>query len=266
MRESIYRSKRENQSMGLEGKVCVVIGASSGIGAGIAEAVAKQKPDHIVLAARRREALNELRNKLHTTYKTDSLIIPTDITDYSQIEKLMQETKDHFGRIDYVVNAAGMIQSETPIEKVTPEYRRQITAANQIQVGDVASIITPYFQQQGHGVYLVISSQAGFPQNAFAGEAEYNATKAAVNQMILSIDNGYAPARKNGSMIYAFAVGPGFINTEEAKRQFPAFAKAIESSPTPLEFGERTIIPYLQNPSKMHEKYGSVRLVDTVKA
>ncbi len=81
----------------------VVVGATGGIGSAVARKLADAGAT-LVLAARDSSKLDALASELSTT---EVLCVPTDITDLSQVETLMQKTVEHFGQIDALINAAG---------------------------------------------------------------------------------------------------------------------------------------------------------------
>ncbi|MBE9162010.1 MULTISPECIES: SDR family oxidoreductase [Microcoleaceae] len=87
----------------MQDKVVVVVGATGGIGSAVARKLADAGAT-LVLAARDSSKLDALASELSTT---EVLCVPTDITDLSQVETLMQKTVEHFGQIDALINAAG---------------------------------------------------------------------------------------------------------------------------------------------------------------
>ncbi|MBE9123768.1 SDR family oxidoreductase [Tychonema sp. LEGE 07199] len=87
----------------MQDKVVVVVGATGGIGSAVARKLADAGAT-LVLAARDSSKLDALASELSIT---EVLCLPTDITDLSQVETLMQKTVEHFGQIDALINAAG---------------------------------------------------------------------------------------------------------------------------------------------------------------
>jgi NADP-dependent 3-hydroxy acid dehydrogenase YdfG len=87
----------------MQNKVVVIVGATGGIGSAVAHKLASSGAT-LVLAARDSSRLDALAGELSTT---KVLSVPTDITDLSQVETLMQKAVGHFGQIDALVNAAG---------------------------------------------------------------------------------------------------------------------------------------------------------------
>ncbi len=256
--------------MSLANKVVVILGASSGIGEGIAYAVASQHPQRLVLAARRKDKLDELAGQLHAEYGTDTAVVPTDATSLPALKSLITSTIHDYGRLDVFVNSAGVIQEPLQIEDMverlddlSQDALHTIIQTNFVQVLHSTRWLIPHFRRQRHGILITISSRAG--KLAYAGEAAYCATKAGVDHMTRSLDEDFKLLRKQGMEIYAFTLGPGFINTAEAKRKFPHAVEDIEKAPTPREFG-KIVLDYLLYPDLKYSKHGAVVHLDTAKS
>ena len=248
--------------MTLEGKVIAVLGASSGIGAGIVRSIAKESPRAIILGARRENMLKELANTLNT----ETLTVQTDVTSEESLRNFFEIAIKKYGQVDAVINSAGVIQKGNPIEKLHLEEIDRIIYSNLNQTMHVAHYAIPIFKKQGNGIYIVISSQAG--TYAFPNETAYCASKAGLDQFIRSLDEEIKAwtkePRPKGNQIYAFSIAPGFINTEEAKRQFPELAEKIEHATTPDQFGE-IVKFFIENPDKKYQEKGPVHLIETLR-
>ncbi|MFZ4730494.1 MAG: SDR family NAD(P)-dependent oxidoreductase, partial [Pseudanabaena sp.] len=90
----------------LEGKVAIITGASAGIGAATAIALAEEGA-YVAIAARRADKLNEVAQKIEASGGKVLQVI-TDVTDEAQVQNLIAKTKETFGRIDILVNNAGI--------------------------------------------------------------------------------------------------------------------------------------------------------------
>ena len=244
--------------MNLEGKVIVVIGASSGIGEGITRAIAEKNPLAIVLAARREELLREIASSL----SCETFVQKTNVNDDESVRYLLEQTHKKYQRIDAVVNSAGVMKKGS-IEDMSVEDIDLVLNTNLRQAIIVGKYIAPIFKQQGNGIYLVISSQAG--KIAFAGETAYCASKGGVDHFMRSLSEEWSPQKDEERKLYAFAIGPGFINTAEVKEQYPNFAAKIEArAPKPTEFG-RIVIEYLASPKLKYSEGGAVHYIDTLR-
>jgi len=94
--------------MDLKNKVIVITGASSGIGEATAHLLAADGAK-LVLMARREERMQELAQKLMDEHKTDSMVIKLDVTDREAVLEAFEEVKKNYGRIDVLINNAGLM-------------------------------------------------------------------------------------------------------------------------------------------------------------
>ena len=111
----------------LDGRIAIVTGASSGIGAAVARALAAEKMK-VVLAARRPGKLAETAAGIEAEGGT-ALPVPTDVTDEAQVEALFAKAVEAFGRVDLVVSCAGVPQA-TPLEQMSAAEWRMVMDAN----------------------------------------------------------------------------------------------------------------------------------------
>jgi NADP-dependent 3-hydroxy acid dehydrogenase YdfG len=96
------------EDQGVQFKVIVITGASSGLGRGAALELAKQG-GQLILAARRGDLLDELAQEcLNQPGGTNAFAVPTDVTKVEEVEKLMQAALGHFGHVDLWINVAGV--------------------------------------------------------------------------------------------------------------------------------------------------------------
>jgi NAD(P)-dependent dehydrogenase (short-subunit alcohol dehydrogenase family) len=111
----------------LQERVAIVTGASSGLGKAIAEAFAVEAAS-VVLAARRQEVLEQVAAGIRANGGT-ALAVPTDVTQEPQVLALFAKTLEAFGRVDIVVNNAG-VPTRIPTEDITLDYWRQVLDVN----------------------------------------------------------------------------------------------------------------------------------------
>ena len=113
----------------LEGKICVITGASSGIGAAAAKMFAKEGAK-VVMAARRKELMDAVAG-LIVKAGGEAFVVPTDITDQTQVDNLFTKTMEKYGKIDVLVNVAGAISTGLrPIDSCTDEELERIVNTN----------------------------------------------------------------------------------------------------------------------------------------
>ncbi|MBD2410180.1 oxidoreductase [Nostoc calcicola FACHB-389] len=162
----------------LKEKVAIITGASSGIGEATAIALAAEGAK-VVLAARRGQLLEALAERINAS-GGKALPIVADITDETQAYNLVAKTNAELGRIDIVVNNAGIALLGT-IETGNPADWRRSFDINVLGVLYITHAALPILKQQQSGHIVNISSVAG--RTARAGVGVYNATKWGVNAL-----------------------------------------------------------------------------------
>lgn len=162
----------------LDGKVALVTGASSGIGEAtalcLAEAGAK-----VALSARRVDRLEGLVAKIEAM-GGEALAIPGDMTVEADAKKAVEETVACFGRIDILINSAGVMQAGG-IEGCDTVLYKQVIDINLMGTVYTCAAAVPHMLEQGVGDIITISSLAGRKGGAMT--SAYSASKHAVNFM-----------------------------------------------------------------------------------
>ncbi len=160
--------------MDLDGRTVVVTGASSGIGAATARLLAAAGA-HPVLAARRADRLESLSAELG-----GALAVQTDVTVPAEVDRLVQQTLDRYGRIDGLVNNAGVSLHER-LDVLDLDNFSQVLALNVVSLVAMTQAVLPTMRAAGSGRIVNISS--GTTRMALPGVGAYAATKAAVNML-----------------------------------------------------------------------------------
>ena len=201
---------------GLDGKVCLVTGAARGIGRAIAIALAEAGGE-VALGLRDAATGADLAEEI------GALPLQMDVTDLDQVERAIAAAREHFGRLDVLVNNAGIGPPETPAEDVRVEEFDATVALNLKGTFFASQAAGRVMIAQGSGRIVNLSSQAGFV--ALPGEAVYCMTKAAISHLTkcLAVEWG-----KHG--ITVNAVAPTFIATPgtEPALDDPAFRADVE--------------------------------------
>ena len=156
----------------LTGKVAVITGASSGIGAAVAAALATEGC-HIVLAARRTAALESVKKRL-VVREGKVIIQRTDVTKKEQVDALMQTAEDELGPVDLLVSCAGVMYFTLMANTVTDEWERTVDV-NCKGLLNCLSATVPSMVERGAGHIVAISSDAG--RKVFPGLGVYSASK-----------------------------------------------------------------------------------------
>jgi len=173
-RSSSRRSPRIDRQQ-LNGRTIVVTGASSGVGRGVALALARHGAN-LVLAARRTEALEALAVEVQAL-GVAALAVPTDVADVAQMTALAEQAEQRFGRIDGWINNAGVVAvgrfEEVPLED---HLRLLDTNVKGVVIG--SHLALQRFRRQGYGRLVNVASVDGEIPHAY--QASYSASKAAV--------------------------------------------------------------------------------------
>ena len=184
---------------GLDGRAAVITGAGTGIGRGVALVLAEHGAD-IVLAGRRPEPLEETAGDIEALGRR-ALVVPTDVTEVAQCERLVERAVAEMGRLDILVNNAGGSTTK-PIAAWTPEEWHQVVDLNLGSVWFLSRLAAEPMVAQGKGAIVNISS--GSSMFAFPIGAPYGASKAAVNNLTASFAAAWTP---KGIRVNALAVG-----------------------------------------------------------
>ena len=191
----------------MEGKVAIVTGASSGIGRASALEFSRNGTD--VVAVGRIEAdLNTLRDE---SREFPGSIRPhlADVTELSQVDRLISETVDHFGQIDVLVNAAGILKPGN-IENTTLDEWDKMMGINVRSVFYLMQTCVPHLEN-AKGNIVNVSSVTGL--RSFPNVLAYCVSKAAVDQLTRCSALELAPKG-----IRVNAVNPGVVVTNIHKR------------------------------------------------
>ena len=188
-------------------KVAIVTGASSGIGRATALLFAKNGAD-VVALGRNESELNAVRDEARDEQGSIRIHLG-DITEISQVERLISETRDHYGRIDTLVNAAGIIKSGS-IENTTLDDWDKMMNINLRSVFYVMQKCIPHLEES-KGSIVNVSSVTG--TRAFPNVLAYCVSKAATDQLTRCTALELAPKG-----IRVNAVNPGVVITNLHKR------------------------------------------------
>lgn len=191
-------------SNNIEGKVVVITGASSGLGEATARFLSAQGAI-VVLGARRVDRLQSLADELNGS-GGKALAITTDVTDYDQVKKLVDATVQTFGRVDVMLNNAGLMPS-SPLERLkVDDWNRMIDVNIKGVLYGIAAAL-PYMKEQKAGHIINVSSVAG--HKVRAGGAVYAATKHAVRALSEGLRQEVKPYN-----IRTTVISPGAVATE----------------------------------------------------
>jgi 3-oxoacyl-[acyl-carrier protein] reductase len=188
-------------------KVVIVTGSSKGIGAATIKYYANNNYNVVINYNHSLDDAQKLYDEVSKT--TDAILVQADISKEEDVKKLMDETIKAFGRIDTLVNNAG-IAIDTTLEDKTVENFRRIIDVNLIGTFLTCKHIGTYMKEQGTGSIINISSTNGL-DSYYPYSMDYDASKAGVISLSHNFALLYAPnVRVN-------TICPGWVNTEMNK-------------------------------------------------
>jgi NAD(P)-dependent dehydrogenase (short-subunit alcohol dehydrogenase family) len=192
----------------LDREVAIVTGASAGIGAATARALARRGA-RVVLAARRAERLDAQVAAI-TRAGGSALAVPTDVADPLQVEALVRRTLDVYERVDVLVNNVGG-GAFAPLTLEPAEITRMIDA-NLTGAILLVRAVLPGMIERRHGAIIAVAAVTG----AVALDPLYSATKFGLRGFTLSLRRQVA-----GSGVAVSVISPGYIQTDPAHRSRP---------------------------------------------
>jgi 3-oxoacyl-[acyl-carrier protein] reductase len=186
--------------LGLNGKVAIVTGASRGVGRAIAFALAAEGCG-LSIVARGRKALDETADQLWSG-GAETLAIVADLTVAQDINRIVQATMDHFGRIDILVHNAGGAKGQNIFDTSDEDWEEAL-ALNILALTRLVKLVAPIMSQQGEGRIITVSSIFG---RESGGRTAYNSLKAALISLTKSLARQFAP-----NNILVNSVAPGSL-------------------------------------------------------
>jgi NADP-dependent 3-hydroxy acid dehydrogenase YdfG len=215
-------------SNNIEGKVVVITGASSGLGEATARLLSAQGA-MVALGARRADRLQALAEQL-TRNGGRALALATDVTDRDQVKNLVDAAVRGYGRIDVMINNAGLMP-QAPLERLqVDEWDRMIDVNIKGVLYGIAAAL-PYMKHQKAGHIINVSSVAG--HKVKPGATVYAATKFAVRALSEGLRLEVKPYN-----IRTTVISPGAVATE-----LPNSVTDPDTAERIREFYKETAIP-----------------------
>lgn len=208
---------------GLTGKVALVTGASRGIGAAIAEALAASGA-HVVITARTTAGLEQVEDRIHQSGGT-ATIAPVDLTDGESIAKLGAAIAGRWPALDMLVLNAATLGSLGPVGSIDGKEFNRVLTLNLLANQALIAAFDPLLRKSDAGRLVAVTSSVGQQPRAFWGA--YGASKAALETLVLS----YAEEVRNISPVRVAIVDPGATATQMRARAFPGEDPATVKQP-----------------------------------
>jgi NAD(P)-dependent dehydrogenase (short-subunit alcohol dehydrogenase family) len=194
-------------------KLALVTGASRGIGAATAEALADAGA-HVILIARTAPALEEVEERIHQAGGT-ATIAPLDLTDGESIGKLAGAVAERWQKLDILVLNAAMLGSLTPVQDIDPKEYSRILSLNLLANQALLAAFDPLLKNADRADVIAVTSSVGAEPRAFWGA--YGSSKAALETLL----GAYADETEYLGRLRVHIVDPGATRTRMRALAFP---------------------------------------------
>jgi NAD(P)-dependent dehydrogenase (short-subunit alcohol dehydrogenase family) len=199
--------------MKFAGQLALVTGASRGIGAATALALAKEGA-HVVITARSADGLEKIEEQIHAA-GGNATIAPLDLTDGDSIGRLATAISGRWDGLDILVLNAAMLGSLGPVPAIDGKEFNKILTLNLIAQQALIAGFDPMLRKSANARLVAITSSVGRKPRAFWGA--YGASKAALETLVLS----YGEEMRNLGKIRTAIVDPGRTRTEMRANAYP---------------------------------------------
>jgi NAD(P)-dependent dehydrogenase (short-subunit alcohol dehydrogenase family) len=230
-------------SKSLSGKLALVTGASRGIGAATAEALAAAGA-HVILVARTTSALEEVEERIHEA-GGNATIAPLDLTDGESIGKLAVAVAERWKKLDILVLNAAMLGSLTPVQDIDPKEYSRLLSLNLLAPQALIAAFDPLLRSAERADVVALTSSVGAEPRAFWGA--YGSSKAALETLL----GTYADETAFTNRILIHIVDPGATRTRMRALAFPG---EEPESVKPPEVVARAIVDRLMGETATGEK------------
>ncbi len=206
-----------------EGKLALVTGASRGIGAATAEALASAGA-HVVLVARTGSALEAVEERIHDAGGS-ATIAPLDLTDGASIGKLAVAIGERWDKLELLVLNAAMLGSLTPVQDIDPKEYSRILSLNVLANQALVAAFDPLLRKAERADVVALTSSVGGEPRAFWGA--YGSSKAALETLL----GAYADETAHTGRIRVHIIDPGATRTRMRALAFPGEEPEAVKSP-----------------------------------
>jgi NAD(P)-dependent dehydrogenase (short-subunit alcohol dehydrogenase family) len=197
----------------LDGRLALVTGASRGIGAATAEALAKAGA-HVILTARNSQGLEEVEERIHADGGS-ATIAPMDLTQGESIGKLAAAVAERWGKLDVLVLNAAMLGALTPVQDIDAKEFARLVSLNLLAPQALIAAFDPLLRKSDKAEVVALTSSVGKEPRAFWGA--YGSSKAALETLVAAYADETAFTKK----LRVHIVDPGATRTRMRQLAFP---------------------------------------------
>ena len=211
----------------LSGKVAIVTGGSRGLGKEMVLGFARRGAD-VVITSRKAEACESLAKQVHEETGRQALPLGCHVGKWDECDALVERAYEHFGKVDVLVNNAGMSPTYDSLDAVSEELWDKVLNVNLRGPFRLSSLVGKRMREGAGGSIINVSTVAAVSPSP--GEAPYGAAKAGLNNLTLSMARAWAPK------VRVNCIMPGPFLTDISKAWPEAMIKGLESV-VPLKRG-----------------------------
>ena len=215
----------------LEGRVALVTGASQGIGAATALALAEAGA-HVVLTARDVKKLEGVEDAIHDAGAT-STIAPVDLTEQDGIARLASAVAGRWDKLDILVISAAYLPTLTPVTQIDPKQFGQAVTINLLATQALLAGFDPLLKRSDKGRIIGLTSSVGADARPYWGA--YGSTKAAFDSLLES----YAQEVEKAGDVRVAIIDPGATRTTMRAKAYPG--EDPQTVKEPKVVGERIV-------------------------
>jgi len=216
----------------LAGRICLVTGASRGIGRAIALRYAREGAD-LILTARTVGALEELDDEIRAINGKTSLLVPMDLRNFDTIDQLGAGLYERYGKVDVLVGNAGILGQMSPLTHTEPKAWQEVIDVNLTANWRLIRSIDPLLRQSAAGRAIFVSSGVARDVRAYWGA--YAVSKAALEMLV-----GIYAKEIQQSKVRANLIDPGRTRTRMRAAAYPG------EDPQTLRAPEEIMEPFVR--------------------
>ena len=231
---------------GIEGKVVVITGASSGLGEAAARHLAAEGA-RVVLGARRTDRIETIAQEI-TEGGAEAIAVTADVTDRDQVQALVDAAAEEFGRIDVLLNNAGVMPL-SPLEMLRVDEWDQAIDVNIKGVLYGIAAALPYMKEQKSGQVISVSSVAG--HTISPGGAVYSATKYSVRVIAEALRQEVKDYNIRSTVISPGAVDTELPSSVGAEGVAENIAEYYQENAIPADSFARCVVFAISQPEEM---------------
>jgi NAD(P)-dependent dehydrogenase (short-subunit alcohol dehydrogenase family) len=228
----------------LSGRTALVTGASRGIGAATAKALAAAGA-HVILVARKVKALEAVEDEIHAAGGT-STIAPLDLTEPDAVTRLATAIAGRWDKLDILVLSAAYLPELTPVAQIEPKQFNQVLLTNLVSAQAMIAGFDTMLRNAEAGRVIGLTSSLGSTPRAYWGA--YGATKAAFENLLET----YGAEVEKLSRLRVAIIDPGATRTEMRARAFPGEDPQTVKAPDVV--ADRLVALLVEGFDKLHRE------------